>query len=196
MALRLDSGDRASCQQLVDDTVAAYGRIDTLVNNAGVDIIEPAEDVEEEAWDTVLNINLKGYFNCSQFAARQMLQQPNAGSIINNSSIAGDVGIAGLTAYAAAKGGVNQMTRTMAVEWADRGVRVNAFSPGYFENIMSGATEEHSRPEKRSQVLQFTPMRRRGLPAELVGPVVFLASDASSYVTGAILLVDGGYTAA
>ncbi len=195
MALRLDTGDRANCQQLVDDTVAAYGRVDVLVNNAGIDIIEPAEDVAEDAWDTILNVNLKGYFNCSQFAARQMLQQPTGGSIINNSSIAGDVGIAGLTAYAAAKGGVNQMTRTMAVEWAERGIRVNAFSPGYFENIMSGATEEHSRPDKRSQVLQFTPMRRRGLPAELVGPVVFLASEASSYVTGAILLVDGGYTA-
>jgi NAD(P)-dependent dehydrogenase (short-subunit alcohol dehydrogenase family) len=91
---------------------------------------------------------------------------------------------------------VNQMTRTMAVEWAPRGIRVNAFSPGYFENIMSGATDEHARPEKRAQVLQYTPMGRRGLPNELVGPVVFFASDASSYVTGAVLLIDGGYTAA
>ncbi len=196
MALRVDTADRASCQRLIDDTVAAYGHLDVLVNNAGIDIIEPAEDVSEEAWDQVVTINLKGYFNCSQFAARQMLKQATGGSILNNSSIAGEVGIKGLTAYAAAKGGVNQMTKTMAVEWASRGVRVNAFSPGYFENIMSGATDEHSRPEKRSQVLQFTPMGRRGLPAELVGPVVFLASDASSYVTGAILLVDGGYTSA
>ena len=195
MALRVDTADRASCQQLMDDTVAAYGRIDVLVNNAGIDIIEPAEDVTEQAWDQVVTVNLKGYFNCSQFAARQMLQQATGGSILNNSSIAGEVGIKGLTAYAAAKGGVNQMTKTMAVEWASRKVRVNAFSPGYFENIMSGATDEHARPEKRSQVLQFTPMGRRGLPDELVGPVVFLASDASSYVTGAILLIDGGYTA-
>ena len=196
MARRVDTVDRDSCQQLIDDTVAAYGHLDVLVNNAGIDIIEPAEDVAEEAWDQVLNINLKGYFNCSQFAARQMLQQPTGGSIVNNSSIAGDVGIKGLTAYAAAKGGVNQMTRTMAVEWASRGIRVNAVSPGYFENIMSGATDEHARPEKRAQVLQSTPMGRRGLPDELVGPVVFLASDASSYVTGAVLLVDGGYTSA
>jgi NAD(P)-dependent dehydrogenase (short-subunit alcohol dehydrogenase family) len=196
MALRVDTADRASCQQLMDDTVAAYGRIDVLVNNAGIDIIEPAEEVSEAAWDQVVTINLKGYFNCSQFAARQMLRQSSGGSILNNSSIAGEVGIKGLTAYAAAKGGVNQMTKTMAVEWASRGIRVNAFSPGYFENIMSGATDEHARPEKRSQVLQFTPMGRRGLPEELVGPVVFLASDASSYVTGAILLIDGGYTSA
>jgi len=196
LALRVDTGDRASCQQLIDDTVGHYGRVDVLVNNAGIDIIEPAEDVAEEAWDRNLNNNLKGYYNCSEFAARQMLAQGTGGSIANNSSIAGDVGIKGLTAYAAAKGGVNQMTRTMAVEWAPRGIRVNAFAPGYFENIMSGATDEHSRPEKRAQVLQFTPMGRRGLPDELVGPVVFLASDASSYVTGAVLLVDGGYTAA
>jgi NAD(P)-dependent dehydrogenase (short-subunit alcohol dehydrogenase family) len=196
LGLRVDTSDRASCQQLIDDTVAAFGRLDVFVNNAGIDIIEPAEDVTEEAWDQVVDINLKGYFNCSQFAARQMLAQGTGGSIVNNSSIAGEVGIKGLTAYAAAKGGVNQMTKVMAVEWAPRGVRVNAFSPGYFENIMSGATDEHARPDKRAQVLQFTPMGRRGLPDELVGPVVFLASDASSYVTGAILLVDGGYTAA
>jgi NAD(P)-dependent dehydrogenase (short-subunit alcohol dehydrogenase family) len=196
LALRVDTGDRDSCQQLIDDTVAHFGHLDVLVNNAGIDIIEPAEEVAEEAWDLILNINLKGYFNCSQFAARQMLAQGTGGSIANNSSIAGEVGIKGLTAYAAAKGGVNQMTRTMAVEWAPQGIRVNAFSPGYFENIMSGATDEHARPEKRAQVLQYTPMGRRGLPEELVGPVVFLASSASSYVTGAILLVDGGYTAA
>jgi NAD(P)-dependent dehydrogenase (short-subunit alcohol dehydrogenase family) len=195
-AVRVDTGDRASCQALIDTAVAQHGRIDVLVNNAGIDIIEPAEDVEEEAWDQILNINLKGYFNCSQFAARQMLKQGTGGSIANNSSIAGEVGIKGLTAYAAAKGGVNQMTRTMAVEWAPKGIRVNAFSPGYFENIMSGATDEHARPEKRAQVLQYTPMGRRGLPNELVGPVVFFASDASSYVTGAVLLIDGGYTAA
>lgn len=196
MALRVDTANRDSCRQLVEETVAAYGKLDILVNNAGIDIIEPAEDVAEDAWDQVLDINLKGYFNCSQFAARQMLQQPTGGSILNNSSIAAEVGIKGLTAYAAAKGGVNMMTKTMAVEWASRGVRVNAFSPGYFENIMSGATDEHARPEKRAQVLQFTPMARRGLPHELVGPVVFLASDASSFVTGAILIVDGGYTSA
>jgi NAD(P)-dependent dehydrogenase (short-subunit alcohol dehydrogenase family) len=195
-AVRVDTGNRASCQALIDTAVAQHGRIDVLVNNAGIDIIEPAEDVEEEAWDQILNINLKGYFNCSQFAARQMLKQGTGGSIANNSSIAGEVGIKGLTAYAAAKGGVNQMTRTMAVEWAPKGIRVNAFSPGYFENIMSGATDEHARPEKRAQVLQYTPMGRRGLPNELVGPVVFFASDASSYVTGAVLLIDGGYTAA
>lgn len=195
LAVQVDTGQRESCQHLIDATVAEFGRIDVLVNNAGIDIIEMAEDVTEEAWDQVINVNLKGYFNCSQFAARKMFEQGRGGSIINNSSIAGAVGIKGLSAYAAAKGGVDQLTKVQAVEWAPRGIRVNAFAPGYFENVMSGATEEHARPEKRAQVLQSTPMGRRGLPNELVGPVVFLASDASSYVTGTILYVDGGYTA-
>lgn len=194
-ALQADTGKRASCEQLIADTVAHFGKLDVLVNNAGIDIIEPAEDASEEAWDEILNINLKGYFSCSQFAARQMLKQGTGGSIANNSSIASGVGIAGLAAYAAAKGGVNQLTKVMAVEWASRGIRVNAFAPGYFENVMRGATTEHQRPEKQQQVLNFTPMGRRGRPEELVGPVVFLASDASSYVTGAVLFIDGGYTA-
>ena len=195
LAVRVDTADRTSCERLIEATVAKFGKLDVMVNNAGIDIIEPAEDVTEESWDLVVNINLKGYFNCSQLAARQMLKQGTGGSIINNSSIAAEVGIAGLSAYAAAKGGVNQLSRVQAVEWASKGIRVNVFSPGYFENIMSGASDEHSRPEKRNQVLAFTPMGRRGRPEELVGPVVFLASDASSYMTGAVLLVDGGYTA-
>ena len=195
LALQVDTADRTSCEHLIAMTVHKLGRVDVMVNNAGIDVIEAAEDVTEEAWDQVISINLKGYFNCSQLAARQMMAQGTGGSIINNSSIASRVGIAGLSAYAAAKGGVNQLTRVQAVEWAPKNIRVNAIAPGYFENIMSGATDEHRRPEKRAQVLTFTPMGRRGWPDELVGPVVFFASDASSYVTGAILFVDGGYTA-
>jgi NAD(P)-dependent dehydrogenase (short-subunit alcohol dehydrogenase family) len=189
---QVDTSDRDSCRQLVETTVKALGRVDILVNNAGIDIIEPAEDVGEADWETVININLSGYFHCSQFAARQMLQQGSGGSIINNSSA---VGIRGLTAYSAAKGGVNQLTRVMAVEWATRGIRVNAIAPGYFDNVMRDATDTHADPEKQRQVIEFTPMARRGRAEELVGPVVFLASDASSYVTGAVLFVDGGYTA-
>jgi NAD(P)-dependent dehydrogenase (short-subunit alcohol dehydrogenase family) len=124
-----------------------------------------------------------------------MLRQGSGGSIINNSSIASSVGIRGLTAYSAAKGGVNQLTRVMAVEWATRGIRVNAIAPGYFDNVMRDATDTHASPEKQRQVIEFTAMGRRGRAEELVGPVVFLASDASSYVTGAVLFVDGGYTA-
>jgi NAD(P)-dependent dehydrogenase (short-subunit alcohol dehydrogenase family) len=191
----VDTSDRESCQRLVDQTVARFGRLDVLVNNAGIDVIMPAEQLTDNSWEQVLNINLKGYFICSQIAALQMMAQGSGGSIINNSSICSLVGIPGLTAYSAAKGGVNQLTRVMAVEWAQRGIRVNAIAPGYFDNVMQGAADEHARAEKQKQVITFTPMARRGRPEELVGPVIFLASDASSYITGAILFVDGGYTA-
>lgn len=194
-ATRVDTSRRSSCAELLDFTAEQFGRIDVLVNNAGIDIIEPVEEYSEEDWNTVVSINLTGYFHCAQLAGKRMLAQGGGGSIINNSSIASSVGIHGLVAYGAAKGGVNQLTRVMAVEWAPRNVRVNAFAPGYFDNIMRGATAEHGREEKQRQVVTFTPMGRRGRPEELVGPVVFLASDASSYVTGAVLYVDGGYTA-
>ena len=170
------------------------GAVDVLVNNAGIDIIKPVEEVTGEEYQQIIDINLSGYFHCSQFAGRHMLEH-GGGSIINNSSIASVAGIHGLVAYSAAKGGVNMLTRVMAAEWATRGVRVNAIAPGYFDNIMRDAGAEHARPEKQEQVKRFTPMQRRGLPDELVGPVLFLASDASSYVTGNILFVDGGYTA-
>jgi NAD(P)-dependent dehydrogenase (short-subunit alcohol dehydrogenase family) len=194
-ATEVDTSDRKSCEQLIDFGVERFGKLDVFVNNAGIDIIKPAEEFGEHEWDEVVDINLKGYFNCAQLAGRRMLEQGAGGSIINNSSIASEVGIHGLLPYSAAKGGVNQLTRVMAVEWAQRGVRVNAVAPGYFENIMGGAAEEHNRAEKQEQVITFTPMARRGLPEELIGPIVFLASDASSYVTGAILYVDGGYSA-
>jgi NAD(P)-dependent dehydrogenase (short-subunit alcohol dehydrogenase family) len=186
--------DRAGCEALVAFAVERFGGLHVLVNNAGTDFIQPAESYRVEDWDAILDVNLGGYFHCAQLAARHMLDN-GGGSIVMNSSIASTVGIHGLLGYAAAKGAVNQLVRTMAVEWAQRGVRVNAIAPGYMENIMSTAGEEHARTEKQEQVITFTPMGRRGHPDELGGPVVFLASDAASYVTGQILYVDGGYTA-
>jgi len=194
-AIVADTSDRASCQRLVDQTVSRFGKLDVLVNNAGIDSISPAEDLTDDAWERVVNTNLKGYFICSQIAARQMLAQGHGGSIVNNSSICSVIGVNGLTVYSATKGGVNQLTRVMAVEWAKRGIRVNAIAPGYFDNIMQDATAEHADSEKQKQVIAFTPMGRRGKPDELIGPVIFLASEASSYVTGVVLFVDGGYTA-
>jgi NAD(P)-dependent dehydrogenase (short-subunit alcohol dehydrogenase family) len=195
VAVRADTCDRDSAEELVAFAVGEFGHLDVLVNNAGIDRIEPSEDVSDENLLTVMQTNLVGYFHCAQAAGRHMLAG-GGGSIINISSIAGQVGIAGLTSYSMSKGGVDQMTRVMALEWATRGVRVNAIAPGYFENIMADAVTEHGRPDKQQQVITFTPMARRGHPDELIGPVVFLASDASSYVTGAVLYVDGGYTAA
>jgi NAD(P)-dependent dehydrogenase (short-subunit alcohol dehydrogenase family) len=191
----VDITSRQSCQDLIQFTVQQFGKIDVLVNNAGIDIIKPAIELTESEWDQILDVDLKGHFTCSQLAALQMMQQGTGGSIINISSLASTVGMRGLVAYCAAKGGINQLTRVMALEWAAQNIRVNAIAPGYLENIMQGASAEHDNPEKQQQIITFTPMARRGRLEEFVGPVVFLASDASSYVTGAVLAVDGGYTA-
>ncbi|WNZ21555.1 glucose 1-dehydrogenase [Leptolyngbya sp. NK1-12] len=191
----VDVTSKQSCGALIQFAVSQFGSVNILVNNAGIDIIKPAIELAEAEWDKILDVNLKGQFLCAQAAAKQMMHQGQGGSIIFISSIASVVGITNLVAYSAAKGGINQLTRVMALEWAAQKIRVNAIAPGYFENIMQGAKAEHNNPEKQQQIATFTPLKRRGQPQELVGPVVFLASDASSYVTGTVLYVDGGYTA-
>ena len=194
IALKVDTSSKADVDRMVAKTLEDWGRVDVLVNNAGIDIIKPAVDYTEAEWDQIIDINLKGYFLCAQAAGREMIRQ-GRGSILMNSSIAGSIGVNWLVPYASAKGGVNQLTRTLAVEWARHGVRVNAFSPAYFENVMQGAEQIHNE-EKERHIREWTPMGRRGKTDELVGPAVFLASDASSYVTGHVLMVDGGWTAA
>lgn len=193
-AVEVDVSKRDRCQQLIDRTVEHYGAIDILICNAGIDIIRPAEQYEAEEWDKIIDINLRGYYFCAQFAAQQMLDR-GAGSIIMTSSIAGAVGIPGLVPYAASKGGINQMVRTMAVEWAQKGVRVNAVAPGYIDNMMAGVEYDENDPYQQ-RVTRFTPMGRRGKVEEFLGAYIFLASDAASYITGEVLYVDGGYHAA
>lgn len=187
-----DVSRKEDIQKVVDQVVAQWGRLDILVNNAGVDAAQPAIDYKEEDWDFVIDVNLKGYFLFAQAAARAMKNQ-GGGVIVNNSSICGDVAIKNIVAYNASKGGVNMMTRTLALEWAPYNIRVNAFSPAYMEAIMPGAASQHDEAKERS-IRETTPLARRGKAEELVGPVVFLASDASSYVTGEVLMVDGGWT--
>lgn len=188
-----DVSSRQEIESIVNDVVARWGRVDILVNNAGVDAAKPALDYAEADWDMVLDINLKGYFLFAQAVARRM-KETGGGAIVNNSSICGDVAIKNIVAYNASKGGVNMLTRTLAVEWASYNIRVNAFSPAYMEAYMPGAASEHDEKKEQS-IRELTPLARRGKPEELVGPVVFLASAASSYVTGEILMVDGGWTA-
>jgi NAD(P)-dependent dehydrogenase (short-subunit alcohol dehydrogenase family) len=194
IALRVDTSRKADVDGMVAKTVEGWGRVDVLVNNAGIDIIKPAVDYTEAEWDQIVDINLKGYFLCAQAVGRQMIAQ-RSGSILMNSSIAGSVGISWLVPYASAKGGVNQLTRTLAAEWAQHGVRVNGFAPAYFENVMQGAEHIHRDEAKERHIREWTPLGRRGRGEELIGPCVFLASDASSYVTGHVLMVDGGWTA-
>ena len=188
-----DVSKKADIERIVKDVVSQWGRIDILVNNAGVDAASPALAYKEEDWDFVLDVNLKGYFLFAQAVAPHMINQ-GGGVIINNSSICGDVAIKNIVAYNTSKGGVNMLTRTLAIEWAQYNIRVNAFSPAYMEAFMPGALSEHDEAKERS-IRELTPLGRRGRAEELVGPVVFLASDASSYVTGAVLMVDGGWTA-
>ena len=195
LALPVDTSRKTDVDRMVARTLETWGRIDVLVNNAGIDIIKPAVDYAEAEWDQIVDINLKGYFLCAQAVGRQMLGQ-RSGSILMNGSIAGSVGIKGLTPYASAKGGVAQLARTLAVEWAPHNVRVNVFAPAYFENVMQGVEHVHRDEAKERHIREWTPLGRRGKLEELIGPVVFLASDASSYVTGHVLMVDGGWTAA
>jgi NAD(P)-dependent dehydrogenase (short-subunit alcohol dehydrogenase family) len=195
IATPVEITEAASCAALIQTTVDRFGQVNILVNNAGIDIIKPALALTEPEWNKIIDIDLKGQFLCAQAAARQMIAQGQGGSVIFISSIASTVGIQNLVAYSAAKGGVNQLMRVLALEWAPYQIRVNAIAPGYFENIMQGAAVEHDSPEKQQQIRTFTPLQRRGKPEELIGPVVFLASAAASYVTGTVLSVDGGYTA-
>ena len=183
---------------MVDAAVDQLGGIDILVNCAGIPQHNPAETTPLETWDSVLDINLRGTFLCCQAAARVMLKK-GTGVIINFSSIAGVVGVGrGANAYCASKGGVNALTKQLALEWADRGIRVNAIAPCQF--MTPGLKEVMAKPQFDPKKLMETwvsgiPLGRVGEPEEIVGPTLFLASNASSMVTGVILPVDGGYLA-
>ena len=188
-----DASQKAEIDRVVDTMASKWGRIDILINNAGVDAAAPAINYTEADWDFVLDVNLKAYFFFAQAAAKVMIANGGGGAIASNSSICGDVAVKNISAYNISKGGVNMMTKSLALEWAPHGIRVNAFSPAYMEVFMPGAAGEHDEGKEQA-VRDLTPLARRGKPEELVGPVVFLVSDASSYVTGEVLMVDGGWT--
>ena len=168
-----------------------FGRLDICVNNAGISIQKPVEEMPEEDWCKIIDINMKGVFLCSQEAAQIMIPQ-KSGSIINIGSIsARTVNVPQPQAvYNTSKAGVIMLTQTMAVEWAQHGIRVNAISPGYMKTEMTLSVMSHLLPTWEA----LTPMNRLGAPEELRGALIFLASDASSYMTGHDLVIDGGYT--
>lgn len=179
-------------EQLVQQIVEQFGTLDILVNNAGMNIRKPLVEVEESDWDTVFNVNLKGLFLVGQACAKQMIKQ-NYGKIINISSILGTIGMQFQTSYAASKGGINQLTKVWAEELAPHNITVNSIGPGY---IITPMTKEWlSDPERSEKIISSTMIKRIGETSDLVGPVVFFASDTSKYVTGQVLHVDGGYTA-
>lgn len=173
---------------------AGGGRVDVLVNNAGVNVRQPAFDVSEEAWDRILDTNLKGVFFTSQAAGRVMRDQiPAGGSIINVASTMGLVGYYDRAAYSSAKGGVVNLTHALAIEWAPHQIRVNAVCPAFVNTPLVQTVLENE--AIRNDILFRTPIGRVAEPEEIANAIVFLASPAASYVTGAALTVDGGWTA-
>lgn len=190
----VDVGDDASVKEAFDTIAAIHGRIDVLVNSAGVAYREPSESLARADWERVMGVNLTGSFLCAQAAGVHMLPR-NAGSIINVASIMGFVGnpLYANLAYHTSKGGVLNMTRTLAVEWAPRGVRVNAIAPCF---VRTRLTEKLlAVPAMERSITRMTPLGRIAEPDDMAGAVVFLASAASAMVTGHILAVDGGWLA-
>ena len=198
LSIEVDVASPESITQMALKAEQNFGTIDILVNCAGISQHDPAETIPVETWDRVLDVNLRGTFLCCQAAARIMLRR-GGGSMINFSSIAGEVGIGrGANAYCASKGGVNTLTKQLAIEWATRGIRVNALAPCQF--LTRGLEEVMDDPQFDRTALMNTwnaniPMGRIGQADEIAGPALFLASEASSMVTGVILPVDGGYLA-
>lgn len=178
---------------LVDQIVARAGRIDVLINNAGINVPRPAVEVTEAEWDAILAVNLKAVFFLAQAVALHMRARGGGGRIINVASQLGLVGMAGRPAYTASKAALINLSRTLALEWAPRRIRVNAIAPG---PIRTPFTEKFLQdPETNARYQQATPLGAWRDPDELVGAVVYLASAASSFVTAQVLVVDGGYTA-
>jgi len=185
-----DVGDRAQVDALIAGAVDAFGRLDSAVANAGIVRFADFLDLSEEDFDAVLRVNLKGVFLTGQAAARQMVKQGTGGTIINMSSINAIVAIPNIIPYVTAKGGVNQLTRGMALALADKAVRVNAIGPGSIMTEMLKSVAHDK--EAMHRVLSRTPLGRAGEPEEIGKVAVFLASDDSSYMTGETVYVDGG----
>jgi 2-deoxy-D-gluconate 3-dehydrogenase len=178
---------------LIAKAVAAFGQIDILVNNAGIVRRADAIDFTEHDWDDVIAVNLKAVFFLAQAAARQFLVQKSPGRIINVASLLSFQGGIRVPSYTAAKSGVMGLTRLLANEWAKHGITVNAIAPGYMKT--NGNVDLRADPVRNAEISGRIPAGRWGLPADLAGPVVFLASPAAAYVTGHTLVVDGGWLA-
>ncbi len=194
ISVTADVADPEACAGLVAAAVEAFGRLDIMACNAGIILTNPAEHATRAELEQTLSINVGGALFCAQAAAKQMERQ-GGGAIVVTSSNASLVAFPDLLTYNISKGGVDQMVRTLAVEWGPRNIRVNAFNPGYLEHSMTRSETYDRNPETEAEIIAKTPMARRGRVEEVVGVAIFLASDASSFITGAVLPVDGGWCA-
>lgn len=187
IAVQMDVSDLKACEDLVKKTAEAFGRIDILVNNAGITRDTVLLRMKEEQWDQVMQVNLKGTFNCTKAVIRTMFKQ-KSGKIINISSVTGAMGNAGQANYASSKAAVMGFTKSIAREYAHCGITVNAVAPGFIKTAMTDAI-----PEKdRDAMISLIPAQRLGLPEDVASTVCFLASDTASYITGQVIHVNGG----
>jgi NAD(P)-dependent dehydrogenase (short-subunit alcohol dehydrogenase family) len=188
--VRLDVTVENDWQHAVETAERTYGKLDVLVNNAGIARMAPLDETSLEVWNEVINVNQTGVFLGMKYAIPAM-RRAEGGSIINISSVAGIIGLPSIPAYQASKGAVRLLTKHAAVQYAKEKIRVNSVHPGRIETPMTANTA----PERREMVLRLTPMGRDGKPEEVAYGVLYLASDESAFVTGAELVIDGGYTA-
>ena len=193
ISIRCDVSDEADVKAMVEDVVRRYGHLDMAYNNAGIQSpITDVADLDSQEYDKVMDINLRGIWHCMKYELQQMRKQ-GSGAIVNCSSLGGLVGIAGRAVYHASKHGVLGMTKSAALEYATRGIRINAVCPGIIstpmvERMMQGESEE------MKELMRFVPINRLGKPEEVAAAVLWLCSDAASFVIGQAIAVDGGYT--
>ena len=196
LAVKCDVSRKEEVDNLVKKTIERFGKVDVLVNNAGICQFKPFLELSEEEWSRTIDINLKGYFLCAQAVAKEMVKKKSGGVIINIASVAmgqQGVGFPNIVHYCASKGGIIGMTEALAVELASCNIRVNAISPGMIETPMIASIKES--PEQEKATLKRIPLGRPGSPEEVSNLVLFLASDASSYMTGSTVVIDGGWLA-